>query len=169
LREKGTNRAAYFRGEIDRYGWKSLGSSYLLSDILAAKLLSQLEDLDQITQRRKKIWQHYFDSLKALEVEGNISLPIVPEYANHNGHMFYLVCKNKKDRTDLLTHLRNNKIQSTFHFLSLHKSEFFNKKYEGDNLSNSDRFTNCLLRLPLYPLLRNDDQDFIIEKINKFF
>ena len=169
LREKGTNRAAYFRGEIDKYGWMSLGSSYLLSDILAAKLLSQLEALEEITQRRKKIWQHYYDSLQSLESNGKCRLPIIPEYANHNGHMFYLVCNNEKERSDLITHLRKNKIQSTFHYLSLHKSEFFKKKYEGNNLSNSDRFTNCLLRLPLYPILTKDDQDFIIEKIYKFY
>ena len=108
VREKGTNRAAYFRGEIDKYEWKSLGSSYLLSDILAAKLLSQLEALEQITRRRKIIWQHYYDFLQALESEGKFRLPIIPEYANHNGHMFYLVCKNGKERSDLLTYLRKN-------------------------------------------------------------
>ena len=169
LREKGTNRAAYFRGEIDKYGWKSLGSSYLLSDILAAKLLSQLEALKQITQRRKIIWQHYYDSLQALESDGKCSLPIIPEYANHNGHMFYLVCKNGKERSDLLTHLRKNKIQSTFHYLSLHQSDYFKNKYTGDELPHSDRFTECLLRLPLHLHLNSGNQNKVINKIKSYF
>jgi dTDP-4-amino-4,6-dideoxygalactose transaminase len=169
LREKGTNRAAYFRGEIDKYVWKSLGSSYLLSDILAAKLLSQLEALEQITQRRKRIWQHYYDSLQALESQGNCSLPIIPENANHNGNIFYLVCKNRKERSDLLTHLRKNQIQSTFHYLSLHQSDYFKNKYSGDQLPNSDRFTECLLRLPLHLHLNSGNQNKVINKIKSYF
>jgi len=169
LREKGTNRAAYFRGEIDKYGWKSLGSSYLLSDILAAKLLSQLEELEQITTKRKIIWQHYYVSLQALESDGKCRLPIIPEYANHNGHMFYLVCDNEKERNDLLTYLRENQIQSTFHYLSLHQSDYFKNKYTGDQLPNSDRFTDCIIRLPLHPQLELSKQNKVIDKIISYY
>jgi dTDP-4-amino-4,6-dideoxygalactose transaminase len=169
LREKGTNRAAYFRGEIDKYGWKSLGSSYLPSDILAAKLLSQLEELEQITTKRKIIWQHYYVSLQALESDGKCRLPIIPEYANHNGHMFYLVCDNEKERNDLITHLRKKQIQSTFHYLSLHQSDYFKNRYTGDQLPNSDRFTDCIIRLPLHPQLELGKQNKVIDKIISYY
>jgi dTDP-4-amino-4,6-dideoxygalactose transaminase len=169
VREKGTNRAAYFRGEINKYGWKSLGSSYLLSDILAAKLLSQLEELESITQRRKQIWNTYYQEFSSLEKQGKCYLPDLPNYANHNGHIFYLVCRNEKERNDLLTHLRKNKIQSTFHYLSLHQSDYFKNKYTGDQLPNSDRFTDCIIRLPLHPQLELSKQNKVIDKIISYY
>jgi dTDP-4-amino-4,6-dideoxygalactose transaminase len=169
LREKGTNRAAYFRGEIDKYGWKSLGSSYLLSDILAAKLLSQLEELEQITTKRKLIWQQYYDSLSLLQNQGKCSLPDIPKYSNHNGHMFYLVCNNEKERIDLINHLRKNKIESTFHYLSLHKSDYFKEMYKGDSLPNSDHFTECLIRLPLHYTFSLEYQMKVIKAIIMFY
>jgi len=165
IREKGTNRAAFFRGEIDKYGWKTLGSSYLLSDILAAKLLSQLEELEMITQHRKKIWQTYYDAFENLEKQGKCNLPDLPNYANHNGHIFYLVCNTASERQSLITFLKTNNIQSAFHYLSLHKSDYFNDKYNGDELPNSDRFTDCLLRLPLHPNLSMANQKKVIQAI----
>ena len=169
IREKGTNRAAYFRGEIDKYGWQSLGSSYLLSDILAAKLFSQLEELDQITNYRKKIWQTYFDALKCLENEGKLALPEIPDFANHNGHMFYLICNSGKERNELITYLKKNQIQSAFHYLSLHQSEFYKNKYVGDDLPNSDHFTECLIRLPLHYTFSLEYQMKVIQAIIMFY
>jgi dTDP-4-amino-4,6-dideoxygalactose transaminase len=169
VREKGTNRAAYFRGEINKYGWKSLGSSYLLSDILAAKLLSQLEELESITQRRKQIWNTYYQEFSSLEKQGKCYLPDLPNYADHNGHMFYLVCNNGFERNKLLSHLKRNDIQSTFHYLSLHKSDYFKDMYKGGSLPNSDRFTDCLLRLPLHLHLKSDNQKKVIDKLKSYF
>jgi len=169
IREKGTDRAAYFRGEINKYGWKSLGSSYLLSDILAAKLLAQLEELDYITERRKKTWKYYFDSLSILERQGKCRMPYVHDYADHNGHIFYLVCRNGKERDKLICYLKNNGIQSAFHYQSLHKSRFFKNKYQGCELPNTDRFTNCLIRLPIYPSLSFNNQRNVIHKILLFY
>ena len=169
IREKGTNRAAYFRGEIDKYGWKSLGSSYLLSDILAAKLLSQLEELEQITTKRKLIWQQYYDSLSLLQEQGKFSLPDLPNYADHNGHIFYLVCNSGNERNKLLSYLMKNQIQSTFHYLSLHKSDYFKDVYIGDSLPNSDRFTDCIIRLPLHPQLELSKQNKVIDKIISYY
>lgn len=169
IREKGTNRAAFFRGEIDKYGWKSLGSSYLLADILAAKLLSQLEELNVITQYRKRIWQTYYDAFANLEKQGKCLSPDLPDYANHNGHLFYLVCNNINERQKLMSHLKKNNIQSAFHYLSLHKSDYFKNKYNGEELPNSDRFTNCLLRIPLHSSLSDENQIIIINNIYSFF
>jgi len=169
VREKGTNRAAYFRGEINKYGWKSLGSSYLLSDILAAKLLSQLEELEQITTKRKLIWQQYYDFLSLLQEQGKCSLPDIPEYASHNGHMFYLVCNNVAERQNLIAHLKKKNIQSTFHYLSLHKSEYFKDMYKGSSLPKSDRFTDCIIRLPLHPQLELSKQNKVIDNIISYY
>ena len=169
IREKGTNRAAYFRGEIDKYGWKSLGSSYLLSDILAAKLLSQLEELETITHLRRKRWKTYYDTFANLEEQGKCLLPDLPNYADHNGHLFYLVCNNITERQNLIHHLKKNNIQSAFHYLSLHKSDYFQHQYYADELPNADRFSDCLLRIPLFPSLSSDSQKNIIECILKFF
>ena len=169
IREKGTDRAAYFRGEIDKYGWKSLGSSYLLSDILAAKLLAQLEELEQITKQRKRIWKYYFNSLSKLEEQGQCRMPNIPGYANHNGHNFYLFCQSSKEQDALLVHLKRNGAQATFHYIALHGSPYYIDKYKGDPLPNADRFTECLVRLPIYPSLKYDNQARIIEAVYSFF
>ena len=169
IREKGTDRAAYFRGEVDKYDWKGLGSSYLLSDILAAKLLAQLEELEYITTKRKEIWQRYYDGLISLEKQGKCKLPYIPEFSDHNGHIFYLVCHDEKERDELIYYLKRNGIHSTFHYLSLHRSEFFKYKYKGCDLPNSVRFTKCLIRLPIYPELKLNDQKNIIQKTLSFY
>jgi len=169
IREKGTNRAAFFRGEIDKYGWKSLGSSYLLSDILAAKLLSQLEELETITHLRKKRWETYYDAFTNLEKQGKCSLPDLPNYADHNGHLFYLVCNNITERQNLIHHLKKNNIQSAFHYLSLHRSDYFSHQYHGDELPYSDRFTDCLLRVPLHSSLSKKNQELVIQSLTKFY
>lgn len=160
VREKGTNRSAFFRGEIDKYGWVDIGSSFLPSDIIAAFLFAQLEQLDKIQKKRKAIWQTYHEELKPLEEMELIKLPKIPHYATNNAHMFYVICKNSEERNDLISDLKENDIMAIFHYLSLHKSKFYKNKHDGRELPNSDYYTDCLLRLPMYYEL---EQNQIIE------
>jgi len=169
IREKGTNRSAFFRGEIDKYGWVDIGSSFLPSDIIAAFLYAQLEHLDQIQTRRKKIWDMYFASLQCLEKMGKCRLPIVPEYATNNAHMFYLLCNNLNDRSKLIEHLRTKGILSVFHYLSLHKSPFYIDKHDGRPLTRADKYSDCLIRLPLFYDLLDSEVEYIVESIIKFY
>lgn len=164
IREKGTNRSAFYRGEVDKYGWIDIGSSFLPSDILAAYLLGQLERIDAIQSRRVEIWKRYYDRLKMLTGFG-VSLPHIPEYATNNAHMFYLVCASDAQRAALIAHLKANDIQSASHYLSLHSSPFFATQHDGRPLPNSDRYTDCLLRLPMHLGLSNDDVDQISEEV----
>lgn len=156
IREKGTNRSAFFRGEIDKYGWVEVGSSFLASDVLAAYLAGQLERLDEIQNHRKMIWQTYHDALSDVPSYG-VSLPIVPNYATNNAHMFYIVCESLEQRTRLLADLKQQGISATFHYLSLHSSPYFAERHDGRPLPESDRYTDCLLRLPMHAGLSNDD------------
>lgn len=167
--EKGTNRAAFFRGEINKYGWVDIGSSFLPSELIAAFLYAQLENLDLIQNRRKEIWNMYYDNLKTLEKEGKIKLPHVPEYATNNAHMFYFTCSTLAERSRLIEQLKNAGINAVFHYLSLHKSDFFNESYEGEDLQNSDRYSDTLLRLPMYYELTNEEVIKISNKIKKFY
>jgi len=163
--EKGTNRAEFFRGEIDKYGWVDTGSSFLPSEITAAFLWAQIEHLDDIQIKRKLLWNVYFDKLKPLADKGYFILPEIPNYAANNTHMFYLVCNSLKDRTKLITHLKQNDILAVFHYLSLHKSEYYKEKHDGRILVNSDKFTDCLVRLPLFYELEVEDVEYICNKI----
>ncbi len=151
--EKGTNRAEFFRGEVNKYGWVDTGSSFLPSEIIAAYLWAQLENLKQIQHKRNEIWNFYYNSLKESLFDLKITLPYLPDYATNNGHMFYLVCKTAEQRNNLITYLKNKGIYAVFHYLSLHKSDYYNYKHDGRNLPNSDRYTECLVRLPLYYIL----------------
>jgi dTDP-4-amino-4,6-dideoxygalactose transaminase len=164
IREKGTNRSAFNRGEIDKYGWIDIGSSFLPSDILAAYLLGQLERLGAIQSRRVEIWKRYYDKLKIITDFG-VSLPHIPEYATNNGHMFYLVCASSAQRSALMTHLKANSILPASHYLSLHSSPFFATQHDGRPLPHSDRYTDCLIRLPLHVGLSNDDVDRVCEAV----
>ncbi|MDO5614822.1 MAG: dTDP-4-amino-4,6-dideoxygalactose transaminase [Cruoricaptor ignavus] len=161
--EKGTNRSQFFRGEINKYGWVDTGSSFLPSEIISAFLWAQLENLEDIQQKRIDIWNRYYDGLKDNE---NFQLPTIPSYATNNAHMFYLVCKSLEDRTKLIAHLKENGILAVFHYLSLHKSDFYQDKHDGRELPNSDHFTECLVRLPLYYELAETEQERIINVIN---
>ncbi|MCH2023449.1 MAG: dTDP-4-amino-4,6-dideoxygalactose transaminase [Saprospiraceae bacterium] len=167
--EKGTNRTAFFRGEVDKYGWVDLGSSFLPSEIVSAFLYAQLENLNDIQTRRKKIWDYYFQNLKPLEIAGKIKLPYIPEYATNNGHIFYVICSSLSERDALIKHLRNHKVHAVFHYLSLHKSPYYNDKYEGEPLTNSDYFSNNLLRLPLFYELSEENLQHIVKTILAFF
>ena len=169
IREKGTNRSAFFRGEVDKYGWVDIGSSFLPSDIIAAFLFAQLEHIDEIQSRRKQIWDLYHEGLKDLERRGTVQLPRIPEYATNNSHMFYVVCTDVKQRSRLIDHLGICGILAVFHYLSLHRSPFYEKFHDGRDLPNSDRYTDCLLRLPLYYELSDEDVHFIVDSILSFY
>lgn len=168
--EKGTNRTSFFRGEVDKYGWVDTGSSFLPSELNAAFLWGQLESLDKIQQRRKYIWELYFNEL-ALVVESiGIKLPELPHYATKNGHMFYLICQSIEQRQALINYLKEKGILAVFHYLSLHKSEFHTRMNKGEKLqlTYSDYYTNTIVRLPLYYSLENNEIDFILKSIKEF-
>jgi dTDP-4-amino-4,6-dideoxygalactose transaminase len=169
IREKGTNRSAFFRGEIDKYGWVDIGSSFLPSDIIAAFLYAQLECIDSIQEKRKAIWNRYHTQLAPLEKQGKIQLPRIPSYAANNAHMYYIVCKNLEERIRLIEHLKKHTIAAVFHYLSLHKSPFYKDKYKGPELIHSDHFSDALLRLPLFVELEKEQQQFVIDKITEFY
>ncbi len=169
IREKGTNRSKFFRGEIDKYDWVDIGSSFLPSEITAAFLFAQLENIETIQAKRKALWQHYFQNLKGLAESNLIGLPAIPSFATNNAHLFYLVTKSANERVALLQKLRKNEIHAVFHYLSLHKSPYYADKHDGRELPNADRFTDCLLRLPLYYDLQQNEQDRIIDVIHQFY
>jgi len=166
--EKGTNRAEFFRGEVNKYGWVDVGSSFLPSEVIAAFLWAQIEHLDMIQDKRKLLWNCYYDCLKKLGGEGRFSLPNIPDYATNNAHMFYLVCNNLDERTSLINHLKSNDIAAVFHYLSLHSSPYYRKKHDGRKLPNCDRFADCLVRLPMYYELEECDVEFICNTIIKW-
>ncbi len=166
--EKGTNRAEFFRGEINKYGWVDIGSSFLPSDIIAAYLYAQLENLLEIQRTRIEIWNHYYMGLKELEDQGKVSLPYLPQGSTNNAHMFYMVCHNEKERDGLIAHLKNLGINAVFHYLSLHKSAFYSDKHDGRTLENSDRYSECLIRLPMFYELSLEECQYIIKAIRDF-
>ena len=166
--EKGTNRAEFFRGEVNKYGWVDIGSSFLPSEIVAAYLYAQVENLEDIQTKRKKLWNIYYDSLQGWCDSRNIRLPYLPEYATNNGHMFYLICSSLEQRTSLIQHLKDDEIHAVFHYLSLHMSPFYNDKHDGRKLPFSDLYTDCLVRLPMYYELTEDDMAKIIASIKAF-
>lgn len=150
LWEKGTNRAEFFRGEVNKYGWVDTGSSFLPGEITAAFLWAQLEELDQIQNQRKAIWYQYQAALQTWAAKTGVILPYTPDYATQNAHMFYLVCPSPKFRSQLIEHLKKNNIHAVFHYLSLHSSPYYKPKYTGNQLPQSDYYSDCLVRLPLY-------------------
>lgn len=166
--EKGTNRAEFFRGEINKYGWVDIGSSFLPSDIIAAYLYAQLENLLEIQRKRVEIWNWYHMGLKELEDQGKVILPYLPPGATNNGHMFYMVCRTGDERNKLIAHLKNLGIAAVFHYQSLHKSNFYADKHDGRTLENSDRYTDCLVRLPMYYELIQEECQYIIQSIRDF-
>lgn len=167
--EKGTNRAAFFRGEIDKYGWVDVGSSFLPSEIIAAFLFAQIENLEKIQAVRKNLWKNYYEGLMELPKQAEIGLPQIPEYATNNSHMFYLVCSNLEERTQLINHLRDKGIFAVFHYLPLHESPFYKEQHGERKLPNCDRYSNCLVRLPFFYSLTPDEQFLIINTIKTFF
>lgn len=165
--EKGTNRSAFFRGEVDKYGWVAVGSSFLPSEIIAAFLWAQLENLDDIQAKRLEHWNKYHEGLKEWAVENDVKLPGIPNFATNNAHMFYLVCKDPEQRNDLIDTLKSNGILAVFHYLSLHKSPFYKDKHDGRNLINSDHYADCVVRLPFYYELEKDTINFINNELHE--
>lgn len=170
IREKGTNRAKFFRGQIDKYTWVEKGSSYLPSDMNAAYLFAQLELADEITADRMSSWNRYKDALTVLAENGRIELPFVPEYCTHNAHMFYIKCADIAERTKLIDFLKSNDIYSVFHYIPLHTAPAGVKyaRFDGE-----DRYTTKeserLLRLPLYYGLKPEQVDYIADKVKEFY
>jgi len=167
--EKGTNRSEFFRGEVNKYGWVDTGSSFLPSDILAAFLYAQLENLDMIQNRRKEIWNLYYNELKHIENKNTFKLPYIYDFATNNAHMFYIVCSNGTVRNKLLIYLKEKGITAVFHYLSLHKSDYYNSKHDGRLLENADSYSDCLVRLPFFYELKDDEQKHIIDCLISYF
>ena len=168
--EKGTNRAEFFRGMVNKYGWVDTGSSFLPSEINSAFLLAQLEHLDEIQKRRKDIWNMYLDGLRDLEKQGLIQLPNIPEFATNNAHMFYFTCRNLEERTALINYLKGKEILAVFHYLSLHLSEYYKcHSNSTPDLPNCDRFADCLVRLPLFYELEEPQVMAIITSNRAFY
>lgn len=168
--EKGTNRAEFFRGEVNKYGWVDTGSSFLPSEVIAAFLWAQLENLDEIQSRRKHLWELYNTGLSPLASSPNslIALPGLPDYATNNAHMFYLVCKDLEQRTALIKHLKEHDVQAVFHYLSLHSSPYYTDKHDGRDLPECDRYADCLVRLPMFYDLTDEQAHYIIDTIKSF-
>ena len=169
IREKGTNRSAFFRGEVDKYGWVDIGSSFLPSDIIAAFLYAQLENLDDIQKKRKYIWDFYFKNLKEFSEKGYFNFQKLPDFATNNAHMFYILCRNPEERDKLIVFLKSKGIYAVFHYLSLDKSPFYRDKTANHEMKNSDYYTDHLLRLPLYYELSDDDLNYVVENIKAYY
>jgi dTDP-4-amino-4,6-dideoxygalactose transaminase len=167
--EKGTNRAAFYRGEVDKYGWVDIGSSFLPSELTTAFLLGQLEMIEEIQMKRKNIFNRYFSNLLPLQVQGNLRLPFVPDYAGSNGHLFFVVTNDLQERDRLIQYLVRKGIQAVFHYLPLHRSAFFTTKHDGRELMNAVRYAETLIRLPFYYDLSEDDLDKVCEAIQEFY
>jgi dTDP-4-amino-4,6-dideoxygalactose transaminase len=163
--EKGTNRAEFFRGEVNKYGWVDIGSSFLPSEITAAFLFAQLEWLSDIQLKRKVLWEKYFEELKKQDGK-NYGLPSIPDYGTNNAHMFYIVCNTLEHRSKIIAELRENDILAVFHYLSLHKSPFYLNKHDGRVLPQADRYSDCLLRLPFYFELSESQATKVVKIIN---
>jgi len=168
IREKGTNRSALHRGEIDKYSWVDLGSSFLPSDLIAAYLWAQLEKLADIQQRRRAIWQRYYEAFAGLQQQG-VGLPNLPAYATNNGHLFYLVCRDLAERTGLIAYLRQRSILAVFHYLPLHQSPYYAGQHDGRTLTWATHYADCLVRLPLYYELAETDQQRVTDAVLAFY
>lgn len=170
LWEKGTNRAEFFRGAVNKYGWVDTGSSFLPAEINAAFLWAQLESLDEIQLKRKQLWERYHSGLQQLSSNGLINLPNIPDFATNNGHMFYIVCRNLEERSGLIKYLKENGVTAPFHYLALHKSVYYLNHYEDrPDLPNCDYYADCLVRMPMYYELSFEQVDDIVALVKDFF
>jgi len=167
--EKGTNRAEFFRGAVNKYGWVDMGSSFLPAEINAAFLWAQLENLDEIQNKRKQLWNRYYELLKPLADKRCFQLPDLPEYASNNAHMFYLVLPDLEKRTALIQHLRDNGVMAVFHYLSLHSSQYYQDKHDGRELPECDRYADTLVRLPMYYDLEEENVEKICELLSELY
>jgi dTDP-4-amino-4,6-dideoxygalactose transaminase len=163
--EKGTNRSSFFRGEVDKYSWVDIGSSFLPSEIIAAFLWAQLENIHDIQDKRLSIWNTYLEGLNLWSQENGVILPNIPQFSTNNGHMFYMILPDEKDRETFISKLREEGIYAVFHYLSLHKSPFYFDKHDGRELLLSDYYSDCLVRLPFYYDLKELEQQKVIDVI----
>lgn len=170
VREKGTNRSKFFRGQIDKYTWVDYGSSYLPSDLNAAYLYAQLEIADQINSYRLSVWNQYYNGLVNLQEAGKISLPYVPENCVHNAHMFYIKAKDLEERTCLINYLKEKEIQTVFHYIPLHSAPAGKKfgSFCGEDVYTTKE-SERLLRLPMYYGLKSEEVEYIIDQIKEFY
>lgn len=169
LREKGTDRSKYFRGQVDKYRWVGYGSSYLPSDMNAAYLWAQLEEADKINEKRLAIWNFYHENLEELEKQGVIERPYIPDYATHNAHMYYLKVKDLETRTRLLAYLKEQGILSVFHYVPLHSAPAgmeFGKFHGEDKYTTKE--SERLLRLPMYYSLKMEEAEEVVEALKRF-
>lgn len=170
IREKGTNRSKFFRGEVDKYTWVDIGSSYLPSDLLAAFLYAQLENVDNITKRRKEIYDFYFQELAPFAIDGTMQLPFIPRYCRSNYNSFYIILESKKIRDRLLNFLRSKSIHTVFHYVPLHLSPVGRSMgYVKGQLPITESVSDRLLRLPFYYRLKNSEQCKVVTNIRQFF
>lgn len=170
IREKGTNRSKYYRGQIDKYTWVEYGSSYLPSDMNAAYLYAQLEMADEINNARLDIWNQYYDGLSGLKDEGKIDLPFIPKHCVHNAHMFYIKAKDLEERTAFIDFMKANGILSVFHYIPLHTAPAGLKygRFNGEDVYTT-RESERLARLPLYYGLKEEEVSYIISKVKEFY
>lgn len=170
IREKGTDRAQFFRGEIDKYSWVDIGSSYLPSELVSAFLYAQMEQADKIISKRRKIFDLYYTLLEPLMEKGNIRLPYIEKECASNGHIFYIITGSLAERTRLIRHLKENGVHAVFHYVPLHSSEA-GRRYgrEGSGMDVTDDISNTLLRLPLYYEIGDDDVHYVAGKIEEFY
>jgi dTDP-4-amino-4,6-dideoxygalactose transaminase len=166
--EKGTNRSAFFRGEVDKYGWVDVGSSFLPSEIVAAFLWAQLGHLNEIQNKRKAIWERYWKGLNPLFEKGILKSPQIPVYASNNAHMFFIMCKDLEHRTSLIEELKSVNIHAVFHYLSLHESPFYSNRHDGRDLINTRLYSETLIRLPMFLDIKKDEINLVISKIQEF-
>lgn len=169
LRDKGTNRKKFFRGEVDKYSWVSLGSSYVLSDLLAAFLLAQLESRDYVVGQRKRLWHGYYDGLRDWAESNGVQLPYVPPYCEQSYHMFYLLMPSLEERSRLIAHLKQQGILAVFHYQPLHLSEMGQRLgCANQRLPNTERAADCLVRLPFFTSMTDDQRDRVIACVREF-
>ena len=166
IREKGTNRSQFFRGQVDKYTWVEVGSSYLPGEIIAAFLWAQLQEAEVITQQRLEVWNAYHEAFGQLEAQERLRRPIIPEHCQHNGHLYYLLLRDLQDRTQFIETLKDQGINCVFHYVPLHSSPA-GKKYGrvSGSLSVTERVSDSLVRLPLW-CMENDDRSRVINKIS---
>lgn len=170
IREKGTNRSQFFRGQVDKYTWVDKGSSYLPGEVTAAFLYAQLEEAEKITERRRELWSYYHSLLQNLETKEKIRRPIVPQGCHHNAHMYYILLDSLNTRTSLISFLKKDGINAVFHYIPLHSSPAGRKygRYVG-KMTVTKHVSDTLLRLPLYPDLQKTDIERIVDRIEAFF
>ena len=170
LREKGTNRSKFFRGQIDKYTWVNYGSSYLPSELNAAYLWGELEIADEINENRLKSWNHYYQGLQHLAEKGRIELPVVPEGCVHNAHMFYIKAKDLEERTRLISYMKENGVGCVFHYIPLHSAPAGRKfgRFHGED-KYTTKESERLMRLPMYYGLKSEEIDYVIECLEKFY